>query len=241
MKGPYMQALQENPLDASTDVTCEHKFFRAVTKAASRLGFNYCGYVIRAPLPVNQPRTEMYSNYPRAWQLRYLEQNYLAIDPVLQHGARSLLPVLWSDRLFAQVGEFREEARACGLKFGWSQSCRDANGVTGVLTLARSRKRLMEAELRDKGLQMIWLAQLTHLKMSALITARLMPEAAVKLSEREVSVLRWVAEGKTSVEISLLLGITERTVNFHVRHCCVKLKAANKTAATIRAALLGFL
>ncbi len=68
-----------------------------------------------------------------------------------------------------------------------------------------------------------------------------MPEIAVKLSSREVAVLRWTAEGKTSSETSEILGISERTVNFHINNAVTKLNATHKTAAAIRAALLGML
>ncbi|TAK90835.1 MAG: LuxR family transcriptional regulator, partial [Aquabacterium sp.] len=67
------------------------------------------------------------------------------------------------------------------------------------------------------------------------------PEGAVTLSGRERSILQWTAEGKTSGEISDIMGIAERTVNFHITNVMTKLNCANKTAATVRAALLGLL
>ena len=68
-----------------------------------------------------------------------------------------------------------------------------------------------------------------------------MRESTVQLTEREIMVLRWTAEGKTSGEISSILDITERTVNFHIANAMVKLNAVNKTAAVIRAAMVGLL
>jgi len=54
-------------------------------------------------------------------------------------------------------------------------------------------------------------------------------------------VLRWTADGKTSSEISCILNIAERTVNFHINNVVAKLNAANKTSAAIKAAMLGLL
>ena len=62
----------------------------------------------------------------------------------------------------------------------------------------------------------LWLSQLTH----EMLRETLMPKEddAIKdiLTLREKSILRWCSEGKSSKEIAILLGISERTVNFHV-------------------------
>lgn len=110
-----------------------------------------------------------------------------------------------------------------------------------MLTLARSDDALSAGEMQDKGFKMAWLAQVAHLGMSQCLTARLMPEIKVTLTSREVEVLRWTAEGKTSNEVSEILSISERTVNFHINNAGAKLNATNKTAAAIRAAMLGML
>ncbi|MDO9046340.1 MAG: LuxR C-terminal-related transcriptional regulator [Methylobacter sp.] len=68
-----------------------------------------------------------------------------------------------------------------------------------------------------------------------------MQEADAKLSNREIAVLRWTADGKTSGEISRILNISERTVNFHINDVVTKLNAVNKTSATVKAAMIGLL
>ena len=77
--------------------------------------------------------------------------------------------------------------------------------------------------------------------MVRIAAPKLLPEIAVQLSRREVEVLRWTGEGKTSGEIAEVLNITERTVNFHIGKTMTKLNAVNKTAAVLRAAMLGLL
>lgn len=75
--------------------------------------------------------------------------------------------------------------------------------------------------------------------------ARVLANTAVSrvpsLTDRELEVLRWTAEGKVSVDISDILGITERTVNFHICNCMKKLSATSKTSAAVQAALWGLL
>lgn len=51
------------------------------------------------------------------------------------------------------------------------------------------------------------------------------------LSMREKEVLKWLKMGKISWDISIILGITERTVNFHITNIMNKLDAMTRTQA----------
>lgn len=240
-RGDTVKTWQEDQLNALHDVECEHKLFEMMVTLASGFGFDHCAYGLRMPLPLTRPKIVMLNNYPVAWQTRYQEQNYLAIDPTVRHAMRSLLPVIWSDELFLPARELWEDAHSFGLNVGWAQPSRDENGVVGMLTLARSGESLSDTELQNKGTRMAWFAQVAHLGMSRLLCAKAMPETQVRLFYREVEILKWTGDGKTSGEISDILNISERTVNFHIGNAMVKLNAPNKIAAVVRAAMLGML
>jgi len=51
------------------------------------------------------------------------------------------------------------------------------------------------------------------------------------LSMREKEVLKWLKMGKSSWDISIILGISERTVNFHITNIMNKLDAMTRTQA----------
>jgi DNA-binding response OmpR family regulator len=79
--------------------------------------------------------------------------------------------------------------------------------------------------------------------LATIITARLAGVArtgvwpkSVALNDREVEALTWVARGKTSIEIAQILGLTKRTIDFHVDNARTKLGAATRTEAVIKAA-----
>ena len=55
------------------------------------------------------------------------------------------------------------------------------------------------------------------------------------LTDRQRDVMAWLAEGKTSWEISAILGITERAVNAHVNNAARKLDAVNRVHAVAKA------
>jgi DNA-binding CsgD family transcriptional regulator len=56
----------------------------------------------------------------------------------------------------------------------------------------------------------------------------LVGEASAQLTAREVEVVRWTSEGKTSAEIAIILGLSEHTVISHITSAARKLKAVNR-------------
>lgn len=55
-----------------------------------------------------------------------------------------------------------------------------------------------------------------------------------KLTKREFECLHWVVQGKTSWEIGHILGISERTVNFHIGNCMDKSGCVNRRQLVVR-------
>jgi DNA-binding NarL/FixJ family response regulator len=79
--------------------------------------------------------------------------------------------------------------------------------------------------------------------LATIITARLAGVARmdlwpklVDLNDREVEALTWVARGKTSAEIAQILGLSKRTIDFHVDNARGKLDASTRTQAVMKAA-----
>jgi LuxR family transcriptional regulator, quorum-sensing system regulator SolR len=235
-----MKNWQEDLLRIVAVAPSEQEIFDEIIAAARGLGFEYCAYGIRFPFPLSNPRVLTLFDYPSAWAERYHEAGYVATDPTVLHGRRSQAPVVWSDELFASTPQLWTEAQACGIRVGWAQSSLDANGVGGMLTLARSGEDLSANELQAKEPRMRWLVNVAHLALTRALLPRLC-EVEEKLTIRELEVLKWTADGKTSSEIGQILAISVDTVNFHVGNATAKLGAANKTAAVVRAAMLGLL
>jgi NarL family two-component system response regulator LiaR len=65
------------------------------------------------------------------------------------------------------------------------------------------------------------------------------PEAPEKLTEREVDVLRLLADGQSNKEIAQNLTIGEKTVKTHVSNILAKLGVASRTQAALYAARIG--
>jgi DNA-binding response OmpR family regulator len=59
----------------------------------------------------------------------------------------------------------------------------------------------------------------------------------ILLNDREIETLTWVARGKTSLQIAKILDLSKRTIDFHLDNARVKLGAATRTQAAIKAAV----
>jgi len=57
----------------------------------------------------------------------------------------------------------------------------------------------------------------------------------VLLTQREIDVINHLAKGFSNKEIARSLGITERTVRFHISNCCVKLEAHGRSNIVVKA------
>jgi DNA-binding response OmpR family regulator len=78
------------------------------------------------------------------------------------------------------------------------------------------------------------LATIISARLAGVARTGLWPKG-LGLNDREVEILTWVARGKTSAEIAQIIGLTKRTVDFHIDNARGKLGAATRTEAVIKA------
>lgn len=219
----------------------EHEIFARVQDGARALGFEHCAYGMRMPMSFTNPRTVLLNNYPKPWRDRYEAAGYLKVDPTVAHARSSRAPVVWSDRLFSSTPALWDEARSAGLQVGWAQSSLDKLGALGMLTLSRSTEPLGASELDAQAHKMRWLVHIAHLSLARVIKSNHAEHHLPRLTCRELEILRWTADGKSSQEIADILVLSKNTVDFHIKNAISKLQTANKTAAVVRAAMLGLL
>jgi len=77
-------------------------------------------------------------------------------------------------------------------------------------------------------------------RIAGVARTRLLPNMA-KLNDREIEVLTLVARGKKSNEIARKLRLSKRTVDFHTDNARMKLRAATRTEAAIKAVAGGLI
>lgn len=212
---------------------------RAVGEQAKRLGFNSWVY---AASPNGQRAPYILSAYPAAWIARYMEKGYIGIDPVVAHCRDHATPLVWTadgptgDRE-RRCPAFFHDAADFGLKVGISAPVHGLGCQWGLLSVAGSEEKTDRRTRLHQLAGVQLLATFTHEAGHRFAT---MPQADpnVHLTARELECLRWAAEGKTGWEIGRLLGISERTVVFHVENAAHKLGVFGRRQAVARAIAL---
>jgi DNA-binding CsgD family transcriptional regulator len=100
-----------------------------------------------------------------------------------------------------------------------------ANGVFGCVIMALQNYNALSSE------EWFWSIIGSHLLQAF---KRAINYQCIKMTQRERDCILWASEGKTSWEISKILGITERTVNFHLSNCIEKTNSVNRQQAIVR-------
>jgi DNA-binding CsgD family transcriptional regulator len=232
---------RETLVEAVSGCTTEHELFNKLHAITSGLGFEFCSYGLRIPLPLGAPHYVLLSNYPSAWESKYVSENYFVQDPTVEHGLTRSIPLHWSAAQQHKQLAFWEEARHYQLNHGWCLSSQRGPNAIGLLSVSRSSEYISALELESVENKLIWLTQLAHESMTRFFSDKYLPEIDRPLTVREKETLRWTALGKTYFEISMILTIDIRTVKFHLVNAMRKLQASNKAEAAVKAALLGLL
>jgi DNA-binding NarL/FixJ family response regulator len=95
-------------------------------------------------------------------------------------------------------------------------------------------RRLGADDYVTKPLDFDVLTTIINARLAGVARTQLWPKL-VNLNDREVEILTWVARGKTSTQIAHKLRLAKRTVDFHIDNARIKLGAATRTEAAIKA------
>ncbi len=204
------------------------------------LGFDYFAFFVQQPVPFTRPRFFLFSTYPPSWIKHYERNNYYEVDPVLRLCQQPGQGVEWCAAIFADAGNLWTDAQAAGLLSGFSCSAMASNRAIGILSIAshevgRSSHRSTELQVQVQFLADLSLRVLARLEDCSMVVLN------KEFSGRELEILKWTAEGKTSAEISLILAISEHTVNFHQKNMQKRFNVSNKTQIACYAAAVGLI
>ncbi|HDS1735686.1 autoinducer binding domain-containing protein [Pseudomonas sp. BP8] len=215
------------------------QLFSRALRLVEDLGMSYLGLTLHIHIAASRPKIILYNNYPRAWTAYYTSDEVFKQDPVANQCHRSTLAALWTDDLYSEVPEFREKACSHGLRHGWTQSVHDQRHNETQLSVARPLGAIDICEFYENSARVLWLCHNLHALLSEHHLAGMAP--VPKLTERELEVLKWSADGKTAADIARILSLSTSTVNFHIRSLISKTNAANKAGAIAIAASRGLL
>ena len=210
-----------------------------------QLGFDTFVYALRFPAQFSESRLIIITSYPDAWIDHYFENDYSSADPVMDHCKKHVTPFAWHDIAKGSSNtaeKVMSEAAEFGLRNGVTVPVHAPHGELGIFSMALNRNNKSALEVTDHALPFVQLlASYLHESLRRVSDFGGAGDEKNILSDRERECLRWVADGKTSWEISVLLNVSERTVNFHLKNAAVKLDVFNRQHAVVKAVLKGLI
>jgi LuxR family quorum-sensing system transcriptional regulator SinR len=206
-------------------------------------------------------------SYGAQWADLYASQNFHRIDPILIHASTTDGVFRWDETAAPPMyredsAAFLEAAETFGLANGVSFSCagisrtfRSVLSFAGVpadefertrriLTvigphLHESYRRVLHVQLDHENA--VELSARGPVELPARGPVELSARGPVELSAREREVLCWAQQGKTYWEIGCILGISQRTVKFHVARIKAKLDVVSTAHAIAKAMRTGLI
>ncbi len=178
-------------------------------------------------------------SFPQEWLNEYLSHRYFHLDAATQETFKTYTLNHWS--YFKQKNiHVPREIKSLNRDFGVLESyCHGTApsipGNCGSMFCFASPS--VKQEKRTEAILHLLTPHL-HLTLSHIFN-NTRPETRAVLSEREKEVINWLKRGKSSWDISVILGISERTVNYHVYNIMEKLNVTNRPQAVAVAIHLG--
>lgn len=253
-------------LEASNNSTSAGEVFDLLCQAASPLGYDKVAFLAvtaeaqRVLPPLERDITPiLVSNYPKDFLRRFSQERRHEIDPVLLLACNGLTPLIWEDVVVSHMRLSEEqkllsiERQQAGLYNEVTCPIHGPCGQTFALRFACSQPGPYD-NAHLSALQVLAIhfyyafARVCHTRtepasppMGLADTPQLEMLGACTLTLRERECLLWTARGKSASSISVILGLSENTINFYVKNAMRKLGTTNRVVAVVLAVRFGLI
>jgi len=177
------------------------------------------------------------TTYPAKWLERYTERNYAHVDPVIIRGLESVGAVIFDHNHPANAEEAELAEGAIEHDIGLYTIGMPVQIGPNIRSVTTFSTDIDVTGARDEAAGVLAKCR-EHANIIALtVTERFLKKdpPKVDLSDREIEVLYWGAQGKTDKEIGELMKLSRWTIVAHMQSAKSKLHVANKPAAIARA------
>jgi len=215
--------------------------------AVGEMGFRYFAYHLVKVAEIGDRLPYAITTYPEAWISHYIGEGYLQEDPVLGEGPKRRTPFAWSEinmpeQISRKQKRLFDEARDIEIRDGFTIPIHGRNGEFATMSLVPDGNETEAREVMTRNRHLLHLMSLYyHSHTCSILIERSMrsPRSKGLLSPREREVLFWTAKGKTNSEIAIILGLSDKAIEFHLDNAKKKLNVFNKTHAVVKAIMLG--
>jgi DNA-binding CsgD family transcriptional regulator len=187
------------------------------------------------------PANHVQLNFPEEFFLEYIAKGHLQTDSLIREMRRTRQLQSWPDG-WRRLGQKKE---IISLYKDFKKTEGYLHGSEAVAATKReslfcfSGPALKKSDRNSAILEHV--IPHLHLGLSHIRHKKSTRANRPVLSIREIEVLNWLKQGKSSWDISAILNISESTVNFHIKNITQKLNAVNRTQAVAVGARLGLI
>ena len=172
------------------------------------------------------------------WNDVYVAENFTRVDPVIKLLLETDGELVSWDEAYRKYGKGAEKFIATASNFGLLEGYTlgtKSNDFTGIACTASVTFESKNLTADDHAVVKSLLPHLNN------ILSRPGFLKAPTFSEKQTEVLKWASENKSYWEIAAILGISERTVKFHLKNIFRKLGVSSKGEAIRKGKMLGLI
>lgn len=222
---------------------CEEAWWAELKRLCLSYGFEKIIFAVssQARDELNPNKIFLKSTYPEKWRFKYDSEHFYDRDITVRHAESSRFPLIWDKSFFLTPPEceFYEEAKLYGMGRGIVLPIRSGN-VWGMLCAAFDDAHAHKVFERYYCEHIAPLLAIRDFAIESILKIKMdffndSVGSIQKLTIRELECLKWTVQGKTSWEISRILGCSEATVNFHMSNVRKKLNVGTRREAVVLA------
>jgi len=216
-----------------------------LVRFANELGFGIIAGALILERGPGRMSSFPFGNIPEPYRAVFENHDRNKRDPVMQRLKRLSAPFVYDQSMYVNedAGDIWEVQALFGFKTGIAMALHLPGGKHFLMGVDRdeplpgdeARLTRMMADLQLLAVH----AQETTIRL-------LMPESVEvqylpRLTERELEILKWTAEGKSAWAVGQILNISEHNVKYHVKRILIKLAVGSKHQAAAKAKALGLI
>jgi DNA-binding CsgD family transcriptional regulator len=240
MEKPERQTILNDVISAASS---QADVLTALEQAAHAFDFSFVTLLIRPTRPDDLlARLLIQTTLPSQFVQEFDQSRLLAVSPLMPLLFSSMLPRTWTLESAETLNpnsipvELAQLLRRYGMKTAAVMPLHSLEGERFLLQFDGERPPVEQPELNEIG--MIALHAFDVFEKLRRAERFTLPGP---LSARELEVVRWTAQGKTSVEIGRILSLSDHTVNAHMTNAIKKMDCVNRTQLVAKAIRLGLI
>jgi LuxR family quorum sensing-dependent transcriptional regulator len=227
-------------IEALSAVTSVPPVTALLISAVHRLGFNSLGINGLPPPGDDANPLILAESAPDGFRDLYIHEAFYQVDHICAHARTTYMPFRFREAPYPGAEarrhkRFLQALATFAVDRGLIVPLGRPTNMPACIWLAGKEPDLDNDAVR--AIQVI--ALFAASKANALRLTQDDSQKASRLNSRERDVLQWISAGKTSWEISVIFGLSERAINKIIGEAMIKLDAVTRAQAVVEAIRLG--